>query len=275
MSTEERSVTSANNPTRAGTANAARLYDWWLDGKDNYAVDQEAAAQIEALVPNARKLARQNRAFLRRAVEYLASECEVSQFVDIGSGLPSAGNVHEIAQAIRPKARVVYVDNDPVVLSHGRAILAKNENTTILEADLRDPDSILMKSELLRLIDPRKPVALLMVASLHFIPDSARPDELLSTYRAWLPVGGYLAISHADLTPEHEAAARGFDKLTSSPVVPRTHSQVRRFLGDFKLANPGLVQLPAWRPATGITRHCDIPVWGGVGRKIKTEKADG
>jgi hypothetical protein len=250
------------------------MYDWWLDGKDNYRVDRTTADEVEALVPNVRLLAKENRAFLQRVVAYLADECGIRQFVDIGSGLPSAGNVHEVAQEIAPKTRVVYIDNDPIVLSHGRAILAKNDHTTVIQADLRDPDLILKHTELLRFIDPDKPLAVLMIASLHFIPDAAKPNDLLKIYRAWIPIGGHLAISHVDRTPQTESAAKVYNKATS-PAVPRSHAEVHKLFGEFILADPGLVQLPEWRSHGGISQHRDIPFWGGVGRKVKAEKTDG
>lgn len=274
VSAEGRHLQVGRDPIDLNKPHPARMYDFWLGGKDNFKVDRVMAERVEALIPNIRIVAQENRAFLRQTVEYLVEERGIRQFVDIGSGLPTVGNVHEVAQKIAPNTRVVYVDNDPIVLSHGRAVLAKNERTDVITADLRDPDAILKSPELLRLIDPDEPVGLLMVASLHFIPDDAKPYDLLKTYRTWLPVGSHLVVSHADRTPQVEVAAKIYDDATS-PFVPRTHGAVREFFGQFKLADPGLVLLPAWRPPRGIIRRRDIPVWGGVGCKTKAEKTDG
>jgi S-adenosyl methyltransferase len=274
MSAEGLQIQAGHDAADVNTASPARMYDCWLGGKDNFKVDRVAAARVEALIPNIRIVAQENRAFLRRAVRYLVDECGIRQFVDIGSGLPTVGNVHEVAQGIAPGTRVVYVDNDPIVLSHGRAVLAKNEHTTVITADLREPDAILKSPELLRLINPDEPVGLLMVASLHFISDAAKPCDLLKSYRGWVPIGSRLVISHADSTPEARSAAKVYDDATAR-AVPRTHSAVREFFGELKLADPGVVPLPAWRPPRGIIRRRDIPVWGGIGCKTKAETTDG
>lgn len=263
-------IQTGHDAIDVSTASPARMYDFWLGGKDNFKVDRDAAERVEALVPNMRIIAQENRAFLRQAVTYLVDECGIRQFIDIGSGLPTAGNVHEVAQQIASETRVVYVDNDSIVLSHGRAVLAKNEHTTVITADLREPDAILKSPELLRLIKPDEPVGLLMVASLHFIPDDAKPYDLLKTYRNWVPIGSHLVISHADSTPQVEAAAKVYDEATAR-AVPRKHSAVRELFGEFKLADPGVVHLPAWRPPRGIIQRRDIPIWGGVACKVKAE----
>jgi O-methyltransferase involved in polyketide biosynthesis len=244
----------------------ARMYDYWLDGKDNYRVDREAADQVAARLPNVRVLARENRGFLRRVVRYLAGECGIRQFLDIGSGLPTRNNVHEVAQEIAADARVVYVDNDPIVLCHGRALLAMNGNTTVITADLREPATILTHPELSRLIDPSLPVAVLMIAILHFLPEEEQPGAIVETFRSWMAPGSYLALSHIDRTPELQDAAKVYDRATS-PAIPRTHGQVRAFFGDFQLLDPGLVQVPAWRPDRGFVRQVDVPFWGGVAHK--------
>jgi O-methyltransferase involved in polyketide biosynthesis len=256
------------------TPSVARMYDYYLGGKDNYAVDRDAAEQALRLVPNGRILARENRDFLDRAVRYLAGECGIRQFIDIGSGLPTQENVHQVAQDIAPGARVVYVDNDPIVLCHGRALLATNDDTTVITADLREPDSILKHPELLRLINPSLPVAVLMIAILHFIPDQAQPYDIVEAYRDWMAPGSYLTLSHVDRTDELVSAAKVYDKATS-PAIPRTHSRVHAFFGDFKLIDPGLVQVPAWHPNGGLIRQADVPFWAGVARKPEAEASNG
>jgi S-adenosyl methyltransferase len=243
----------------------ARIYDYFLDGKDNYEVDRAAAAEVEERLPQVRKMMKQNRAFMTRAVHYLAAECGVRQFIDIGSGLPTPhGNVHGIAQAVAPDARVVYVDNDPVVLSHGRALLA-SDHTAVVTADLRDPDAILSHLGLCNLIDLREPVALLLVAVLHFIPDEDRPADIVRTLRAATVPGSYLTLSHADRTPQVESAAQVYDRATSQGF-PRSRSEVESYFGKFELVPPGLVQVSQWRPDSGSQRQQDVPWWGGVAR---------
>jgi hypothetical protein len=252
----------------------ARMYDYYLGGKDNYAVDRDAAEQALRLVPNGRVLARENRAFLGRVVRYLAGECGIRQFLDIGSGLPTRENVHQVAQDIAPDSRVVYVDNDPIVLCHGRALLATNDDTAVITADLRDPASILDHRQLRRLIDPSRPVAVLMIAILHFITDHQRPYGLTGAFRSWMAPGSYLALSHIDRTPALESAAQVYDQA-SSKAVPRSREEVLGFFGDFKLVAPGLVQVPAWRPDGRFARQADVPFWGGVARKTEAEASDG
>jgi hypothetical protein len=255
------------------TPSVARMYDYYLGGKDNYAVDRDAAEQALCLVSNGRVLARENREFLRRVVRYLVGQCGIRQFLDIGSGLPTQENVHQVAQAIAPDARVVYVDNDPIVLCHGRALLATNQDTTVITADLRDPASILDHPELRRLIDPSLPVAVLMIAILHFITDRERPYGLTGAFRSWMAPGSYLALSHVDRTPTLESAAQVYDQA-SSKAVPRSREEVLGFFGDFQLLAPGLVQVPAWRPDGHFARRADIPFWGGVARKTRAEASD-
>jgi hypothetical protein len=252
----------------------ARMYDYCLGGKDNYAVDRDAAEEALRRVPNGRVLAEENRAFLRRVVRYLAGECGIRQFVDIGSGLPTQENVHQVAQAIAPDCRVVYVDNDPIVLCHGRALLATNEDTTVITADLRDPASILDHPELRQLIDPALPVAVLMIAILHFITDREHPYGLTGAFRSWMPPGSYLALSHIDRTPELESAAQVYDQA-SSKAVPRSREEVLGFFGDCELLDPGLVQVPEWRPDGRFARQIDLPFWGGVARKPEAVSSDG
>jgi hypothetical protein len=171
-----------------GVPNPARIYDYFLGGKDNFPADREVADQVVAIAPVARDIVEDNRAFLRRAVRLLAREAGVRQFIDLGSGLPTQGNVHEIAQAVAPDARVVYVDNDAMVVTHSRALLA-GDNTVAIEADLRDPDSVMGHPEVRELIDFDQPIALLLMAILHFIPDDEDPYGIVARFRDTLPAG--------------------------------------------------------------------------------------
>ncbi len=250
----------------ASTPHPARIYDYFLGGKDNFPADREAAEMLLAVAPEARDLARQNRAFLGRVVRFLAVEAGIRQFIDIGTGIPTQGNVHEIAHATAPAARVVYVDNDPIVLVHSRALLA-GVNTTIIEGDLRQPDAILNDPKLRRVIDFDQPVAVLLVAILHFIADAEDPAGIVARLRDGMAPGSYLAISHgtADFHPEATpTAARAYDRTTAQ-LSPRSHAEVERFFDGFELLEPGLVPISLWRP------DGDIPegkgVYGGIGRK--------
>ncbi|HZD69125.1 MAG TPA: SAM-dependent methyltransferase [Actinomycetes bacterium] len=252
----------------ASTPHPARMYDYFLGGKDNFPADRKAAEAILTTAPEARDLARQNRAFLQRAVRFLAGEAGIRQFLDIGTGIPTQGNVHEIAHAVAPDARVVYVDIDPIVLTHGRALLA-SPNTTIVLGDLREPAAILADAEVRRMIDFDQPVAVLLVAILHFVRDEEGPAEIAARLRDAMAPGSYLTISHgtADFQPEHEATTtvvRTYDRATSQLSL-RSHAEIARFFDGFELVEPGLVPVSMWRPDS------DIPegqgVYAGVGRK--------
>jgi hypothetical protein len=264
---------------RVNTAvpNPARIYDYLLDGKDNYPADREVAEQVVAIAPMARQAVRDNRAFLRRAVRFLAGEAGVRQFIDLGSGLPTQGNVHEIAQAVAPDARVVYVDNDAMVVTHSRALLA-GDGSLAVQADLRDPDAVLAHPEARELIDLDRPVALLLLAILHFIPDEQDPAGIVARYRDALPPGSWLALSHGtrdipvrpDLSPEEMAemgakVERLYQQTTAS-IVTRSRAQVERFFDGFELVEPGLVEIQRWRPEDP---GAGLPggFYGGVGRK--------
>jgi O-methyltransferase involved in polyketide biosynthesis len=183
--------------------NVARIYDFLLHGKDNYAADREAARELLAAIPGAAAAARDNRAFLSRAVRFLACEAGIRQFIDLGTGLPTQGNVHEIAQATEPLAHVVYADNDPVVVTHAAALLADSLKVTAVQADLRNPDHLLSLPAVRALIDFTQPVAVLMIAVLHFVPDHDDPWSIVARYTSMLPPGSYLVLSHVtgDGTP--------------------------------------------------------------------------
>jgi hypothetical protein len=264
---------------RVNTAvpNPARIYDYLLDGKDNYPADREVAEQVVAIAPVAREAVRDNRAFLCRAVRFLAGEAGVRQFIDLGSGLPTQGNVHEIAQATAPDARVVYVDNDAMVVTHSRALLA-GDGSLAIQADLRDPDVVLEDPEVRELIDLDQPVALLLLAILHFIPDEQDPAGILARYRDALPAGSWLALSHGtrdipvrpDLSPEEMvemgAKVERLYQQTTASIVTRSRAQVERFFDGFELVEPGLVEIQRWRP-DGPGAGLPGGFYGGVGRK--------
>jgi hypothetical protein len=257
--------------------NPARIYDYLLGGKDNYPADREVAEQVVAVAPVTREVVRDNRAFLRRAVGFLTEEAGVRQFIDLGSGLPTHGNVHEIAQAIAPDARVVYVDNDAMVVTHSRALLA-DDNTITVQADLREPDAILGHPEVRKLIDFDRPVALLLLAILHFVPNDQDPHGIVARFRDLLPAGSYLALSHSttdvpvrpDMTPAEMAEmgtkVQRLYQMTTTLIVPRTRTQVERFFDGFDLVDPGLVEIQRWRPDRQSSL---LPggFYGGVGRK--------
>jgi S-adenosyl methyltransferase len=256
--------------------NPARIYDYFLGGKDNFPADRDVAEQLLSIAPVAREVVEDNRAFLRRAVRVLTREAEIRQFIDLGSGLPTQGNVHEIAQAVAPDARVVYVDNDAMVVTHSRALLA-GDNTVAIQADLREPDVILGHPEVRELIDFDQPVALLCMAILHFIPDDQNPFAIVARFRDALRAGSYLAISHgtrdvpvrSDMS-EAEMAEMGarverLYQLTTASLVTRTRAQVERFFDGFELLDPGVVEIQRWRPEDWSSMPGGF--YGGVGRK--------
>jgi S-adenosyl methyltransferase len=228
---------------------AARAYDAMLGGAHNFAADRAFAHKAELVFPGVALSCRANRAFLRRVVLYLV-EAGVRQFLDIGSGIPTVGNVHEVVQAVDPGCRVVYVDNEPVAVAHSELLLKDTDNATIVSADLRDPDSVLNADETRRLIDFDQPVALLMFAILHFIPDADDPACLVARYREVLPTGSYLGITHAtaDSRPEEMSALEKLYATSSNPAVARPTAWITSLFGDFKLVGPGAVYAPEWRP---------------------------
>jgi hypothetical protein len=237
---------------RPDIPSTARIYDYLLGGKDNYPADRAAAAEIARALPNVRTSFQWNRAFLGRAVRYLVHEQGIRQFLDIGTGLPTVGNVHEVARHEAPDARIVYVDNDPVVLAHGRHLLHGVSNTTILEHDLRQPDQILNDPGLRALLDFGQPVALLLVAILHFISDDDDPGGIIRKLLEPFPGGSYLVVSHgtADAAPEVNDAAQVYEHSTSSAHV-RSREHIMRLIGGLELVEPGIVWLPEWRPDPG------------------------
>jgi hypothetical protein len=240
------------------TANIARVYDWWLGGDHNFRADQDAARAMIAVEPNARAIARANRGFLGRAVRFLAAEAGIRQFLDIGSGIPTASNVHQVAQDTAAGARVVYADADDVAVAHSRLMLEDNPGATIIQADLREPAKILADPETQLLLDFTRPVAVLLVAVLHFIPDADHPYQSVATLRDALPSGSYLVISHAcrDAMPDVASAAETvYKSRVPSQGRARTREEIARFFHGFSLIDPGLVWMSQWRP----DRPEDVP----------------
>ncbi|WP_329494508.1 SAM-dependent methyltransferase [Kitasatospora herbaricolor] len=250
----------------------ARMYDYYLGGKDNFPADREAAEKVLALSPLVRISALANRAFLGRAVRYLAEQ-GVTEFLDIGTGIPTAGNTHQIAQQVHPHARVAYLDNDPIVLVHGRALLAaaSNGSATVVQADLRDPDAVLATPEVRRLLEPGRPVGLLLFAVLHFVDDKDDPHAIVRRLVDALPPGSHLALSHAtgDFTSA-TAAAKGpaIYRAASAQLTMRTRQEVLGFFDGLELVEPGLVTAPLWRPDRAPEpTDGEVAIWAGVGRK--------
>jgi SAM-dependent methyltransferase len=251
--------------------NAARVYDYLLGGSHNLAADRKLAAQIVEAVPDAALVAQANRAFLRRAVLYCV-EAGIRQFIDLGSGIPTVGNVHEVAQRAAPECRVVYVDVEPVAVAHSRAILAGNDRVAVLQADIRDPERILGDPGLQERVDRDRPVAVLMVAVLPFVSDADGPARIVARFRDAVTPGSYLVLSHgtADTRPEEIAKVSERYRGTSTPVTMRPRWQVEQFFTGFELVDPGLVFVQQWRP-DWLGEVEERPEWssiyGGVGRK--------
>lgn len=245
----------------------ARMYDYFLGGKDNFAVDREAAERVKQAVPNTHEIVWENRFFLQRTVRYLA-EAGIDQYVDLGTGLPTQGNVHEIAQQVIPAARVVYADNDPIVLTYGRALLADRPTTTVITADMREPHAILGNPAVQDLIDFSRPVAVLFVAVLHFIRDSEDPAGLIKAFRAVMAPGSHLVLSHLTTDgPPPAAVAQTVEVYegATSPIVFRTRQQIAQMFDGFILARPGLVRPWQWHPEPTDTMHTKW-LYGGVGK---------
>jgi S-adenosyl methyltransferase len=249
---------------------AARVYDVFLDGGHNFAADRAFAAKAKQVFPGVDKACRANRAFMWRLVRYLV-EHGVRQYLDIGSGIPTAGNVHEIAQTIDPDCRVVYVDNEPVAVTHSELLLANNSNATILQADMREPDSILNSLVTRGMLDFDQPIALFMLAMVHFVPDEDDPAGLVAQYRQALPAGSYLGITHAtaQARPDEMRALERLYATSSNPAVARSISWISGLFGDFDLVPPGAVYAPDWHPAPEQTlSHPEHYIFfGGLARK--------
>ncbi len=252
-----------------GRPHPARMYDYYLGGKDNYPVDREAAEKVLQAAPEARVMARANRDYLERVVRFLVGEVGIRQIIDVGTGFPAADNVHEVAQGIAPTTRVLYADNDPIVFAHANALMVPTGTTRVIRADLRSPRDIVDGTR--GLIDLQKPVALLLIAVLHFIKDEEDPAGIVKILLDALPRGSYLAMSHAtgDLKPETaDEVVKAYEDATSTLTV-RNHQNIARFFDGCELVDPGLVKVPAWRPEADIPEEQDqVWIYGGVGRKL-------
>ena len=230
----------------------ARIYDYLLGGKDNYPADRAVGEAMIAQLPNVRQAVQLNRSFLRRVVRYLVGEAGIRQIIDVGAGLPTVGNTHEVALAASPRARVVYVDHDPVVLAHARSMLHGIPGTAVIARDMLKPDEILADPALRELVDFGEPVALLYLSILHFIADEDDPAGLIARLLAPFPAGSYVAISHAtyDTAPEVKEVERVFDEASSQGHV-RTRAQIRQLVAGMEIIEPGLTWPQEWRPDPG------------------------
>jgi hypothetical protein len=248
------------------------MYDAMLGGEHNFAIDREALAAFTAIDPQVRTLARANRDFLGRAVRFLV-ESGVRQFIDLGSGIPTQGNVHEVAQAAAPGARVVYVDNDPVAVAHSTSLLADNQDADIVDGDIRRPADVLSAPQLRKLIDFEQPVAVLMITILHFVTPAEDPAGIVAAFRDELPGGSWLALSHATNQDRPDTAAavgKLYSSKATSPVTARSHDEILGLFDGFDLVAPGLTYVPLWRPdpADEIPENpSEYWVYAGVGRK--------
>jgi O-methyltransferase involved in polyketide biosynthesis len=270
---------SGSGPGTAGidtsVPNVARIYDYILGGKDNFAADRQAARQLLDALPDIAGVVRDNRSFIGRVIRFLAGEAGIRQFLDLGAGLPTQSCVHEMTQAIAPDARVVYVDNDPVVCSHGRALLASREGVGVVLGDLRRPAEILRHPEVLARLDFSRPVGVLCVCALHFVPEEQKPHQIIAEYRDHLAPGSFLAITHGITaeTPEDdpdgavESVTNVYQKA-SAQIHVRPRKEIERFFDGFEILEPGVVWMADWRPDPG-TRPAGRPnsLFGGVGRK--------
>jgi hypothetical protein len=265
-------MTSEGEPPKFDTrvAHVARVYDYWLGGKDNFAADRAAGEQAIKAFPNIVLSARANRAFLARAVRFLAGEAGIRQFLDIGTGIPTANNTHEVAQSAAPDSRIVYVDNDPVVLSHARALLASDPAgaTAYIEADLRDPHKILASAA--QQLDFSRPAALMLMAILQHLGDEDDPYGIVATLLGALPPGSYLALSHPAKDIDAASMAKMADSLNqmmAEKVTFRDRPAVARFFDGLDLVEPGMVQASRWRPASELEAASPAALWAGVARK--------
>jgi len=251
-------------------AHVARVYDYWLGGKDNFAADRAAGDQAIEAFPNIPMSARANRAYQARVVRFLAGEVGIRQFLDIGTGIPTANHTHQVAQSVAPECRVVYVDNDPIVLSHARALLASHPAgaTDYIDSDLRDPQKILDGA--VRLLDFSRPVAVMLMAILQHIGDEHDPYAIVATLMDAVPPGSYLALSHPASDIDAEAVAKMaivLNQMIAEKVTFRDRGGVSVFFAGLDLVEPGLVQASKWRPASEIEAASPAALWAGVARK--------
>ncbi|SMD15597.1 SAM-dependent methyltransferase [Lentzea albidocapillata] len=252
-----------------GKPSAARLYDYLLGGGHNFAADRALAEKFLQAQPNARTIARLNRAFLRRAVLFMI-EHGIRQFLDLGSGIPTVGNVHEIAQKADPEAHVVYVDFEEVAVAHSQLILEHDPRATIIQEDMTRPAAVLQAARNTGLLDFSQPVGVLTAGVFHFVPPQADPNAIVATYRDAVPAGSYLAVSQftQDLQPEEMAGVVEVMKKSQNPMYPRTKSEIEGLFSGFELVEPGIVPTPLWRPEGTNTDDPDkAGIYAAVGRK--------
>ncbi|MEU7632163.1 SAM-dependent methyltransferase [Nocardia sp. NPDC049220] len=265
---------TTGSPPRIDTsaAHEARVFDYWLGGKDNYPADRALGDAIATHIPAIRGMARANRAFLGRAIRHLVDAAGVDQFLDIGTGMPSAGNTHEIAQRVDPSARVVYVDNDPVVLAHARALMASHPRgeTAFIQADLNDPRSILGNATLTSTLDLDRPIAIMLVAIMMYFRDGDDPHGIIRTLLNAVPSGSYLVITHPTADFDERVMARVVATIEQAGIVfrPRTRAETESLFAGTDIVEPGVVPVTAWRPDS-CDRVDPDPAWfwAGVGRK--------
>jgi SAM-dependent methyltransferase len=261
-----------SNEMNTDVPQSARVYDYWLGGRDNFPADRALGDAIAEQVPTIRTMVRGQRAFLGRAVRWLAGEAGIRQFLDIGTGIPTTGNVHEVAQAVAPESRVLYVDNDPIVLAHTRTLALGSHAGTVafILADLRQPEAILADPALARTLDLGRPVGLVLVGIMHHLRDADDPRRILATLLDALAPGSYLVLSQTtpDFDPEAMAGLAAVSERGGIPNVPRTLAETEPFFAGLELVEPGLVPLAAWRPdpAAGQDPH-SVYAYGGVARK--------
>jgi hypothetical protein len=261
------------NEINTNVVSPARIYDYWLGGKDNFPVDRAAGDQVIEVFPDIKLGVRANRALLGRMVRYLAGDAGIRQFLDIGTGLPTKDNTHEVAQAIAPESRIVYVDNDPLVMVHARALLQSSPQgiTKYVEADLRDPDKILEGAA--ATLDFNQPIAISLLMILMLIQDAEDPYGIVRRLMDAVPSGSYLAISHPAGDVDTGEIAEGYQRLRElmgEPPILRNHAEIAQFFDGLEMVEPGLVQLHRWRPDPADAEsvlHYDVPAYAGVGRK--------
>lgn len=249
----------------------SRVYDYYLGGFHNFGPDREMAQKAIAGWPDLPMIMKSNRAFLRRGVTYLIEQ-GVRQFLDIGSGIPTVGNVHEVAQGLAPGTKIVYVDNDPVAVAHSRSLLEGNTDAAVISADFTSPQTVIDQVSALGLLDLDQPIAVLLNALLHFIPEETKPGELIATYRDWTPAGSYLMMSHAtdELHPSTQTEEiQALYKKATATMNFRSRGEVEAFFEGYELVEPGVCLLARWRPTEPVAdeKAERIPGWAGIGRK--------
>jgi S-adenosyl methyltransferase len=236
------------NNVDVAVPSAARVYDYLLGGAHNFDVDRIVGKKVLQVQPNGRQIARSNRAFLTRAVRYLVDN-GITQFLDLGSGIPTVGNVHEVAQRADPECRVVYVDYDAVAVAHSQLILQGNDHTAVVDADLTQPDQVLDEPRITQFLDFSKPIGLLLVAVFHFVPDEKKPHDIVARYRSALPSGSYVALSHLTADQMHEESAAVVEAMKNSrdPMFFRSYDEFSTLFDGLDLVEPGIVSAPRWR----------------------------